>query len=277
MNQIDDLEILYRLLSWPEDPESIRKRIDDGRNKFKALIKHEWLSGIARRQRMRILDLMGGTGVGSISLALTLKEQGISSEITIVDLRESALETARDYALEYLGVEPTTIRVEVEEFQERVKCPYDIVLIYGLSLPHLDPYQLVRVAANTAYCLSEEGVVVVEEVDRTYNVFYLVRYKDVVVGKAGEDKLVVSYHSGYDFRRGMFKRLWVNHYSLERKEAYLRYWDLAGVAGILWAFFKDVDLLPYDRPGYGFILAVKPRRVQPEEFRGVPRISIGHD
>lgn len=57
----------------------------------------------------------------------------------------------------------------------------------------------------------------------------------------------------------MFKRLWVDRYSFEMKDAYLRYWDIAGAGGILWAFFGDVGLVPDDKLGTGFVLAVRHR------------------
>lgn len=66
-----------------------------------------------------------------------------------------------------------------------------------MILPYLNPYQLVKLAANMATCLSRYGVVALDEADRAYSLFYRVGYKDVIVRKAGEDRLVVSYHAGY--------------------------------------------------------------------------------
>ncbi len=82
---------------------------------------------------------MGGIGIGAIALALALKETGVGSEITIADLRESALRMAEKYASEYLGITVETVIAPAEDFAEILSCPKDIILIYGYSLPHLDP------------------------------------------------------------------------------------------------------------------------------------------
>jgi len=271
------MERFYKVYPWSEDPESAKRRIKNGLDLFRKAVEHEWFSHLVKRRKVKVLDLMGGTGIGAIALALALKEMGVESEISIVDLRESALRMAEKYAEEYLGITVETVVAPAEDFAGTLSCPKDIILIYGYSLPHLDPYRFVRASANMAACLDYNGVVMIHEIDRIYNIFYLIGYKDVLVEKASEDNLIVSYHSGYDNRLGMFKRLLVNQDTGERIIGFMRFWDIAGLAGILWSFFEDVDFLPFDRPSVGFLMATRPRKIRPEEYSVMPRIVRNSD
>jgi hypothetical protein len=78
---------------------------------------------------------------------------------------------------------------------------------------------------------------------------------------------------GYHVYRGLFKGLIVNHYTGERVLADMRLWDIAGLAGILWAFFRDVDFHPIGGPTRGFILARDPRPVDLGEYSRPPGIA----
>jgi len=217
--------------------------------------------------------LMGGTGVGGGALALALGRRGVRVEVTVADVRRSALMLAARLLGERLGVKARVVEAAAEEVAERAPCPFDVILVYGLSTPHLDPYQFVRVAAGMAACLDKDGVAVLEEGDRVYTILYKAGYREVHVEEAGEDRLVVSYHAGYDLRRGMFRRLIVDHYTGERVEAPMRLWDIAGLAGILWAFFEDVDFQPAGGATRGFLLARGPRGIDPSQYRAKPRIT----
>ncbi len=273
-NSGDLMERVYRVFPWREDPESFKRRVEEGVGLFESLLGHEWLQRLTRKGRVRVLDVMGGTGVGGVSLALALGKRGVEAEVTVLDVRESALAKAREYSREVLGAEVSTVRARVEDLPGVVECPFDVILMYGLSAPHLDPYQFVRAAAGMAACLSRDGVAVLDEGDRVYGIFYLMGYKHVLPEEASEERLVVGYHAGYDPYRGVFKRLLVDHFSGERVLADMRLWDIAGLAGILWAFFGDVDFHPLGRPTRGFILARNPRPVDPGAYSKPPRIAL---
>ncbi len=267
------MERLYRLISWQEDPESFKRRVEEGVERFRALLGHEWLSHIPGKGKVRVLDAMGGTGVGGISLSLALREAGADPELTVLDVRGPALELARRYSREVLGFEAHTVRASVEELPEAAECPYDVIVVYGQSTPHLDPYQFVRAAAGMASCLSGDGIVVIDEGDRVYRIFYRVGYKDVFPQDVSAERLVVSYHAGYDPYKGVFRRLVVDHYTGEKAMAETRFWDIAGLAGILWAFFRDVDFQPDKSPTSGFILARSPRQLDPGDYLEPPKIA----
>ena len=267
------MERLYSLIPWPEDLGSFRRRVEEGVGRFRAILRHEWLSHLPGKGRVRVLDAMGGTGVGGVSLSLALREAGAEPELTVLDVRGSALELARRYSREVLGFEAYTVSAGVEGLPEAAGCPYDVIVVYGQSTPHLDPYQFVRAAAGMASCLSGDGVAVIEEGDRVYRILYRVGYKEVLPQDVGPERLIVSYHAGYDPYRGMFRRLIVDHYTGEKAVADVRFWDIAGLAGILWAFFRDVDFQADKSPTSGFILARSPRPVDPGDYLEPPRIA----
>jgi len=178
-----DMERFYKVYPWSEDPESAKRRIEHGLNLFKKAVKNEWLSHLVERRKVKILDLMGGTGIGAIALALALEEIGVESDITIADLRETALRMAQNYARRYLGITIETVVAPAEDFAGTLSCPIDIILIYGYSLPHLDPYKFVRMSANMAACLNYNGVVIIHEVDRIYNIILFNRVQRCTCGK----------------------------------------------------------------------------------------------
>ena len=275
MEPQEDMEAIYSVFPWPEDEESYKRRVEEARERFTALLGHEWLSSTAGKSRVRVLDLMGGTGVGGVGMALALSRLGTVVDVTVVDARESALARAREYARSLYGIRVEAVQGSVEDLPGIVECPFDVLVLYGQSTPHLDPYAMVRTAAGMAACTSRDGVAVVEEGDRVYTVLYLAGYKHVLPEEATPDRLVVGYHSGYDTRRGVFRRLLVDHYTGRRAMAEVRFWDIAGTASILWAFYQDVDLVPVRPPGRVFLLARGPRGIDPAQYRGTPRIASG--
>lgn len=261
------------MFPWREDWEAFRRRVEEGVGLFRGLLGHEWLARVLAGGRVRVLDAMGGTGVGGVALALALAERGVGVDLAVLDLRRGALEAARAYSRRLLGFEARTVEAGVEDIPDAAGCPYDVILVYGRSTPHLDPYSLVRAAAGMASCLSGDGVVVVDEADRVYGVCYRSGYREVLVEEAGPDRLVVSYHAGYDPRRGVFRRVVVDHYTGESAVGEVRLWDIAGIAGVLWAFFEDVDFHPTRGATSGFILARGPRPVDPKAYHAPPRIA----
>jgi 16S rRNA G1207 methylase RsmC len=89
------MERLYRVFPWPEDPATWARRVEEGSRLFERLLGHEWLSSLEGKGRVRILDLMGGTGVGGGTLALALGRRGVRAEVVVVDVRRSALTRRR--------------------------------------------------------------------------------------------------------------------------------------------------------------------------------------
>ena len=57
---------------------------------------------------------------------------------------------------------------------------------------------------------------------------------------------------------------------MTRLEIEYRMWDIAGIAAILWAFFKDVDFKPTKTQLHGILIAREPRRINPQNYTMPP-------
>ena len=266
------LEKLYQVFPWPEDLEADRakQRFDEAYNVFRELLKHQWFRELlSRKDVVRVLDICGGTGIGGIALAKALIERGINVELTINDLRISALEKARRYAKELLGIEISTLREDALKLYEH-GIKVDIALMYGVSAPHFNPYQMVQLIAGVAWILEPDGIFLVEEFDRVYGLLCRVGYKDITVEHAGKDRIVITLDGGYNARIGMFRRVFLEIPSMTRVEMEYRMWDLAGIAALLWVFFEDVDFKPMGLGLRGILIAKKPRSLDPKNYARYP-------
>ena len=266
------LDRVLELMGWEEDPWSSggRRRLEKGVETFTQLLKHPWLEHLLNSRRsMRLLDICGGTGIGGVALAKALEGVGVDVSLTIVDLRPGALEKAAKLARLELR---KTIRTVVGDARElhKLNIEADLALLYGYSTPHFSPWDMVRFAVSTASILPEDGVLMIEETDRIYNIMYRTGYRHVLTERVDKNHTVVSLHAGYDAKRGMFRRVMVDLASGERVEFEVHFWSLAGTAAILWAFFEDVDIVQTATPTTGFILARRPRGIDHDQYPETP-------
>ena len=268
-----NLELLYEMLRWPEDLDSLWRRLEQARRDAASLLGHEWLSWLQGRQRVRLLDAMGGAGVAGAAFALELRERGVEQvELYVLDARARALERAREFTRQALGVEAVTIQADVAEAHTYVKY-VDLAIVYGNSVPHLDAYHLVRAAASLAASLKPRGTLVVDVLDLVRE-FGARGYRDVVVEHSEPGAVVTSYHYRYEPRRGRYLRVLVEQPTGRTTLLSVRPWDPAGVAAILWTIFRDVDIVESPvRPGSYHVVAQGPRGVNPEAFSGEPRAA----
>ncbi len=262
------MEKLYSLLNWPEEPGSPKaeERYKEALNNFTKVLKHPFIVPKAKR-RVKILDLLGGTGIGGIALSKVIKENGPPPELIILDLRENALRMAREFGKEVLGYEPITIlgdALEVHHFVEDI----DIILIYGYSMPHFDPWQMALLLASMSDVLKDDGVIIVQEIDRRYMVFYKVGYKEIIPMLSGEE-VILEFHGGYNLIRGTFKRHYHSTKTGELISSDLFFWGISELLTFIWLFFKEVDLIPIpERATSHFLLGQGPRRkIKPEDLR----------
>lgn len=256
----DRLRRFYSVFPWFDDPESER-----GREYYQAtlgsmekLLGHPWMERLSRRKGLTVLEVCGGAGFGGVALARSLGQRGLEVDLTVTDLREEALERAHRWGTQALGREVKTRiadALEVHELGEK----YDLILMYGLSTPHFDPWEFTRLLASVGEALKDDGMFVVEESDRRYRIFLMIGYK-WALAEAGEERLTVSFHTGYDLYRGTMKRHYIDFASESRPvemETYM--WGLAEAGAFLWLFFEEVDFLQL-RSERHFILGRKPRR-----------------
>ena len=205
--------------------------------------------------------------MGGAALAKILGEWGIETRLLVVDLREDALSRVGEW-----GVEAEVVARDALELHE-LGVKADIVLMYGHSAPHFDPWDFVRLLASVAQSVRDDGIFVAEEGDRRYAVFLARGYKELLVERAAGDALVVSVHGSYDPVRGTVRRICVDLLERSRAELEAFLWGLAELAAFAWAFFEDVDLLDLDSRGTRcFVLARRPReKLRREDFEEEPR------
>ncbi|NOX45330.1 MAG: class I SAM-dependent methyltransferase [Caldiserica bacterium] len=261
-----ELGRFYEIFPWYDDPESER-----GRRYFEAtvgamekLAQHPWIRG---EGALRVLEICGGAGFGGVALAKVLGQRGVAVDLTITDLRAEALERARAWGTETLGRKVRTRIADAPREVHKLGEKYDLVLMYGLSTPHFDPWELVRLLASVGEALEDDGIFAVEESDRRYRIFLMIGYK-WALAEAAEEKFTVSFHTGYDLHRGTIRR----HYldlgasgAPVEMETYM--WGLAEVGAFVWTFFEEVDFLQLRNERH-FILGRKPRRnLSPSHLR----------
>ncbi|RKX70284.1 hypothetical protein DRP53_05550 [candidate division WOR-3 bacterium] len=266
----DKLSQLYSVLPWPDNPESKagQEYYETTLGFMKRLIQHPWLEEIlSRRKKIRILEVCGGAGYGGVALSRTILNRASSVSLLITDLRKKALARAKKWGTQVIGKRVETLVIDVKKIHT-LRRKFDLALMYGLSTPHFNPRELVRLLSSVSDRLEEDGIFVVDEMDRRYTIFLNVGYKWALAEGAEEDRLAVSFHSGYDPSKGTFKRVFID---LARRgtpvtlETFM--WGLAEVAAMMWIFFKAVDLVQL-RATRHFILGYRPRKIlKPQDLK----------
>ncbi len=272
---MNDLEKLYKIFGWIEDTESPegRKRLENSIKKMSRIIAHHRLVELLEKnKRITILDICSGKGIGFISLAKAINQKySVQLDIIAVDLRRTALDKASEYAERELGIRITKYVYDVTRLWE-LDLKADIVLLYGFSTPHFNPYDMVKISASVARIIGEEGVFLVEESDRIYNIYQRFGYKWILPEHVDEEKTILSIEAGRDTLKGVNRRLTIDLVSGERVLSEIRLWDIAGTASILWSFFKHVDIIPYASPSSGMIVAWGSRGIDPSQYSDYPEI-----
>nr|WP_256359224.1 class I SAM-dependent methyltransferase [Vulcanisaeta sp. JCM 14467] len=205
------------------------------------------------------MDLCSGVGIGGIALAKVLAGLGIKVDLTLVDLRQSALDKARRFGLRELGFEPRVIIHNVLE-EMALGEKFDIALIWGLTTPHFSPWNWIKVLINVWQLLTDDGIFMYEESDRIYAIQHVTGYREVNPEIVEKDRVVLTIYKDRDFRSGYETRLVLNLITNEREELKVYFWDLASSAAFTWIFFNDVDFIPTRRPYTGAVIARNPRR-----------------
>lgn len=153
------------------------------------------------------MEVCGGSGFGGIALGKILKEKDINSEILIMDLRDNSLQKAKNWS-KRLGLNIETQVIDVRETY-KIEGVFDIVLMFGLSAPHFNPWDMVKVISSVSQVLDTNGVFVMHESDRRQGIFLNNSYK-WVLGREGGGKVMLNFHSGYDAIKGVVKRTYVS-------------------------------------------------------------------
>ena len=266
------LEGIYSMFLWIEDldTEEGKERFKETIKVFEEVSKHAWVSDLIKsKKKVTLLDICGGTGIGGIAFTKVLEGKGVTVELLVNDLRRKALEKAILFSRKILGREIKTVYADASKIHENIR-DIDIALLHGLSTPHFNPWNMVRLVSSVARILKPDGLFLVEETDRIYNIFYLTGYKEVLPEKVGKDRVVFTLHSGYATKTGMFKRVVIDLITRETTEMETYFWSIAELAAIMWIFFGDVDFIPIRGDKNGFIIARKPRNIDPQKYAKNP-------
>ena len=256
-----ELDSVYSLIPWHGDPYTLegRKRYERALKEFSELKTHPFISELP--DEPRILDILSGEGIGGVALSKSL---GRRVKLYLMDLREKTLEVGKRFSKEELGEEAEVLVHDATRVHEVLK-DLDLVLMYGLSTPHFDPWRAILLLASISESLKDDGVLLVEEADRRYWVFYMTGYKDVMAEFKG-DEPILSMHKGYDFKRGTFKRAHFSLISRETAELEVYFWGVADFLSLMWLFFEEVDMHTRDNRRF-ILLARRPRRkIRPEDL-----------
>ncbi len=252
---------LYALDVWPMDPYSKRgqERFRKGIEVFNKLMKHDWLQKLVKKGKIRIIEICAGTGIGGVALAKALEENNVNTQLLLTDIREDALKLGAKWGTQVLGKKVEYLRIDARKVHELGR-KFDIALMYGFSSPHFDPWDMLRLQASISECLADDGILIMDEGDRIYSIFYIRGYANILPERIDEQKTVLSLHAGYDFVRGTFSRAYIDLKNPSKVVLVKHYfWGLAELMAIIWMFFYDVDFFEL-RQGAGLILGHRPRR-----------------
>lgn len=265
----------YKIYPWPEllEEKEGKRRFEEALENLKLLLSHEWFRNIlSRKSRVRILDLCGGTGLGGIALCKLLSLENVDFELIVCDIRREALVKAEDYARSILGVSVRTLTADARRINDYVD-NIDVILMYGFSTVHFNPWDMVRLIHATSHILSDIGIFVVEEMDRIYKVFYKEGYEKARFEGKKFGHIIVSFHLGYDYVKGTFRRKIVDMSTKDYTLIDLYFWNIASLAALMWVFYEDVDFIEVsERDLAGYIIARGPRKITLKGLENTPTI-----
>ncbi|GEM_PF-422945 len=261
------LSRLYREIGWlvdPSDPKA-RERFWSIVSTMEKLASSGVFREVVERRRASLLDAMAASGICGVALARVLLERGVGVELVVSDLRSDDLGLVGGW----LDVAGISGEVGVETVvADATKLPealggrvFDIVTVWGSSLPHLDVYSLPLLVSGVRELQPSYGVLVIEQHDILPRILVTGGFKYILP----EGKNLLTIYRGYDRLRGVQKRLAYVLPSLEYVgEVQSRLWDIAQVASFTWLFYRDIQLYSHIEPVFGIassvIIAKYPRR-----------------
>lgn len=257
-----ELSRFYSIFGWPDDPdtEAGRRYLEATAQSMERLLKHSLVERmIAQRRKVRILEICAGSGFGGVTLAKTLMDKKIRFDLLLTDLRQDALAAGQRWGRQVLGQD---VRIDQADAREvhRLRKKFDLCLMHGLSTPHFNPWDMVRILASVSQALTDDGLFAIDEIDRKYQILMVQGYKWAYAEGRDEENLTLSFHTGYDPVKGSCKRTFLGLKDLANPVTTdIVWWGLAEVGAMAWTFFKDVHLLNVSGMRH-FLLGSHPRR-----------------
>lgn len=162
-----ELSEFFSIFPWPDDPDSQQGKeyFEGNLVKFmEKLLEHQWIKQLLKKKKVKILEICGGAGFGGIGLAKILSEKNIDVEILIRFKRRRTKKA--QILIKKMGIKNIkTIIMDAKEIG-RLKDKFDIVLLYGLSTPHFNPWGLLKLLSSVSSVLNDNGIFIVDESDR---------------------------------------------------------------------------------------------------------------
>ena len=242
-----DLAEFYKFFRWhsrPDDPEA-RARFDAIKGFMKGLISRGILDEAIGSGKARVLDVMGASGIAGIALAWALNSSGVEAEVMVTDLRDGELGMADEWlrmARLENSVRLETLRANATRLPEDLGGrEFDIVVLWGSSLPHLDVYDLHLFLAGARELQPRHGVILMEQFSLLPRILVYNMFKHILV----EGDALTLFRE-YDDSRGVQRRL---VYALPE----LRYmgmiearlWETSQVMATAWIYYRRVETLDY--------------------------------
>ena len=269
MIQRDLLEKAYKIAAWRDDPWTVegRERYLKAIENFRRLTKHIWFEDL--ENKVKILDLCSGKGIGGVALSKVLEENGIIAELTMVDIREDAIKNSIKFSQEE-GIKAEAYSMNVLDAYKLGS--FDIVLIYGASLVHFNEWSLIKLMASASISLKDNGIIIIDEMDRI-NTIFKNGFKNFIVENKDPENLSISIHDRYDYLTGSYYRTFIKLKDSESITLPLTFRSISHIASILWLFMNDIDIIPEDPPLY-FIIGKEPRRIIKPQILKKPKALL---
>jgi len=235
------LEELYRYINWRMNPNDERAR-----ERFEKIA--EFFDSISAElpHGARVLDICAGTGIAGAALAKATKARAL----TVFDARKDDLELAGEW-LRVAGINPELrlVQGDAREVGKLVE-EHDVAVLWGFTMPHFNPFDAVKLFANVAMSLSDDGIFMIEDMDRVYWILYRAGYREFLIEGRGDGYTVASMHEGYDFSKGTFKRGYYLLPGFRRISGVdFHYWDISTQLAIGSVFFREYRVITREEHG----------------------------
>jgi len=240
------LALQYQAIQWPTRPDDpiARVRFTLIEETMQLLLEKGVFNVILSEKKARILDVMAASGICGVALAKVLCEAGVHVNLVISDLRRNELELVREWVKvanlkeKHLNLNTIVVNATVlpQQFKEE---KFDIITVWGSSLPHLDVWQLPLLISGARDLQPPHGILIIEQADLLPRILINNAFRHFLV----EGREALTIFESYDTLRGVQRRLLYKLPEMKflgRVES--RLWEIAQVLALVWLFYKEVNL-----------------------------------
>ncbi len=238
-----DLSRLYEVIKWhskPDDPIA-RERFNNIVGFVEKIVSQEPLASMILKDRVKILDVMAGSGIAGVAFAKVIASKGVGVDLLVTDAREDELGLVYQWA-SIAGVSGDNVRISYAK-ADATRLPeelgprgFDLVVCWGSSLPHFDVYSFILFLAGAREVQTTDGILIMEQADILPPILVNNAFRRILV--EGE---ALTIYKEYDPVRGVQRRL---AYKLPELE-YIgvtesRLWDMSQIEAMTWLFYNNI-------------------------------------